>query len=144
MGRERSSPHADQTGFGDFFEDLFFRKIARFYQAVAAVDRVDPNIAFGADRDRGTANAARIRSCIDGHYRTRYRSVNVRRDESCGRADHLADPHRVSFFDAGRRRGADMLRQRHDGDFRQREIGDCLGFADFIFRRVNTAFAESF
>ena len=126
MGRERSSPHADQTGFGDFFEDLFFRKIARFYQAVAAVDRVDPNIAFGADRDRGTANAARIRSCIDGHYRT------------------LADQHRVSFFDAGRRRGADMLRQRHDGDFRQREIGDCLGFADFIFRRVNTAFAESF
>lgn len=58
MGRERSSPMPDQTGFGDFFEDLFFRKIARFYQAVAAVDRVDPNIAFGADRDRGTANAA--------------------------------------------------------------------------------------
>ena len=144
MCRESSTSQPDDTCLHNLFEYLLTRQSAILDQRIASVNRVEPFVSFDLYRDRWSANSSDVGLAVHGCYSARNRRVNVCRDETIRRTDHLSDQYAISFFDTGSGRSPDVLSERQDDALRKRHVLDRLRSTDFIFRRMDTAQAKTF
>ena len=137
---ERRAAHADDAGVLDPGDDLLCRERALPDDRLRAVDPLGPVVALALDRNHHLAQPLPVGHHVHGRYRPRNRGVNVGRHKAARLGDELPRHDLVALGDLGHGGGADVLCERDRHHVGQRKHLDRFGAAQFIFRRMDSAY----
>ena len=137
---ERRAAHADDAGVLDPGDDLLCRERTLADDRLRAVDSLGPVVALALDRNHHLAQPLPVGHHVHGRYRPRNRGVNVGRHKAARLGDELPRHDLVALGDLGHGGGADVLCERDRHHVGQRKHLDRFGAAQFIFRRMDSAY----
>ena len=111
-------------------------------ELVAAVYALLPLVAFHINIYGRMTVASGVNSCVDLHYRSRYRRVYGSRHEASGLCYESSHLYLVSSADNGLSRSADVLSQREYGLLGQRGDDGGLVCRNLVLFGMNASHAE--